>query len=134
MQPKLIDQSMVQKTDLYQYTPAQFAGANTSGANPIGDRVLVKPDRPAAKWGGAVHVPDEVIERMAYAAETGVIVAMGEDAFRWNSDRTRPFEGEKPKVGQRVFFDRYAGGMVRGNDGERYRVMDDKCIGALLQE
>jgi chaperonin GroES len=65
------------------------------------------------------------------AAETGVIVALGDDAFLWNGDRTRKWEGVKPKVGDRVYIQRYAGQVMLGEDSEFYRIMDANCIAAV---
>lgn len=119
------------KTTQAEYVQGRFSGANESGYRPIGERILVLPDEAAAKSSGNVIIPDDVQERQSYAAETGIIIALGDTAFLWNSDRTRKFEGERPKPGDRVFFDRYSGGVLKGNDGKLYRFMDDKAIGAV---
>lgn len=125
MQPKLI------MTPLGQYAPAKWEGANGSGIKPIGDRVLVLPDGAAEKTAGNVFITEDQQERMSMAAETGVLVDMGDEAFKWNSDRSRLFEGSKPEVGQRVYFERYAGAVHHGKDGRLYRLIDDKCVGGL---
>lgn len=119
------------KTTQAEYVEGQYAGKNESGYRPIGDRILVLPDVAAAKTTGNVLIPDDVQERQSYAAETGIIIELGDTAFLWNSDRTRKFEGERPKIGDRVFFDRYSGGTLKGRDGKLYRFMDDKAIGAV---
>lgn len=113
-----------------EYIPAPFFGKNESGCEPIGDRVLVRPDIASSK-SGSLDLPDDVIDRAQMASSSGVIVAVGDDAFAWNSDRTRPFTGEKPKSGSRVHFDKYAGVVILGNDGVEYRIMDDKSIGGI---
>lgn len=125
MRPKLL------MTPLGAYMPVEWNGKNESGFKPIGDRVLILPDKAADETSGHVFVPEDIQERMTMAAETGVLVAMGESAWFWNSDRTRRFEGEKPVIGQRVRFERYAGAMHHGADGQRYRVMDDKCLSGV---
>ena len=126
MQPKLL------MTPLGEYQPAKWNGKNTAGVRPFGDRVLILPDGAAEQTSGNVYIPEEMQERMAMAAETGILVAMGDDAWLWNSDRTRKLEGEKPKVGDRVGFERYAGSIRHGKDGRLYRVMDDKCVSDLV--
>jgi chaperonin GroES len=113
-----------------EYIPAPFFGKNDSGCHPIGDRVLIRPDI-AAGSSGTLKLPDNVIERTQLSASSGVIVELGEDAFTWNFDRTRPFGGTKPKAGDRVFFDIYAGKVILGDDGVEYRLVDDKCIGGV---
>jgi chaperonin GroES len=108
------------KTAYAQYEPVEWSGSNRSGWTPSGDRILVLTDRAPEKLG-SIH--DE-------AAITGVLVACGSDAFTWNSDRSRAWAGEKPKPGDRVMFQKYAGELLYGDDGELYRVMDDRAIGA----
>jgi co-chaperonin GroES (HSP10) len=113
-----------------EFIPAPFFGKNESGCKPIGDRVLIRPDIAAAK-SGSIELPQDVVERAQLASSSGVIVECGEGAFSWNSDRTRPFDGEKPKTGDRVYFDRYAGKVILGDDGAEYRLMDDVAIGGV---
>ena len=125
MKPKLV------MTPLAPYQHAKFSGKNESGIIPIGDRVLILPDDAADKTAGGIMFDDTLKERNSLAAETGVLVAVGNGAWFWNSDRTRKFEGVRPEVGQRVWFERYAGSVQHGNDGRLYRLMDDKCIGGL---
>ena len=125
MKPKLL------MTPLGQYEPVKWDGNNASGFRPFGDRVMVLPDTAAEQTTGLVFLTEEMQERNSWAAETGVLVGIGEGAWYWNSDRTRRFEGKKPEVGQRVGFERYAGSVRHGKDGRLYRVMDDKCISDL---
>ena len=119
------------KTDLGEFDVEPWNGRNESGFNPEGDRVLVLPDQCAAQSSGGILLPEEVIERISMAAETGVLVAMGPEAFYWNADRTRPRQSAPPAVGSRVYFERYSGGLLHGKDGRIYRVCDDKSIGAV---
>jgi chaperonin GroES len=125
--PKLI------KTEIASYRPVEWAGKNESGYTPLGDLVLVLIDQVDEKTLGGVHIPDDVRERQDLAAESGVVVAMGEGAFVWSADRRRPFVGRKPVVGERVYIERYAGQLVSGLDGCRYRLMGDKQIGAIRE-
>lgn len=125
MQPKLI------KTQHAEYVKAEYSGTNESGVRPIGDRVLILPDEAAEKTTGNVMLPQATVERGSMAAETGVLVELGDGAFVWNSDRSRPFAGTKPKVGERIIFEKYAGQLMIGKDGRFYRLADDKTIGAV---
>ena len=125
MQPKLLKQLHV------EYQAAIHLGPNKSGWSPIGDYVLIKPDSVAMKTSGGVEIPDDIAERMELAAITGVIVECGDEAFKWNADRTRPFDGYKPQAGDRVIFEKYAGKPILGEDGVNYRIVDDKAIGGL---
>lgn len=131
MQPSRGLNKSVVLTPLARYTPAQWSGKNESGIYPIGDRVLILPDPAIEETEGGILMPDQKQDTDGLAAETGVLVALGEAAWKWNSDRTRPFDGARPDVGQRVWFERYAGSVQYGVDGRAYRLMDDKCVGAV---
>lgn len=125
MQPRLL------KTIQAEYVQETFSGKNLSNWKPVGDRVLVKSDKVSAQSSGGVHLPEDMQARMNMASTTGVIIELGDDAFKWNSDRTRRFEGNVPKVGQRIVHVKYAGVEIIGADGEVYRMMDDKEIGGI---
>lgn len=114
-----------------EYMPAVFGGVNKSGVMPVGDRVLIQPDLAMTRSQGNIALPDDVVDRMQLSASSGVIVEMGDDAFAWNSDRTRAFAGYKPKPGDRVHFEKYAGKEIVGDDGVKYRLIDDKAIGGV---
>lgn len=116
------------KTLRGEFIRSAWNGTNESGREPIGDRVLVLPDQAARKSEGGILTPDEYNERTDLAAESGVLVAIGQDAWIWNSDRTRRLEGEKPQVGDRVYFARYQYVAITGQDGRTYWLMEDKSI------
>lgn len=125
MEPKLLKQGDV------DFIPQMYLGANFSGWSAVGDRVLVCSDAASSKSKGGVELTQDYTFRHTQAAITGVIIECGDEAFKWNGDRTRPFEGLKPKPGDRVIFERYAGSPIVGDDGKLYRLMDDKCIGGM---
>lgn len=131
MQPKLIDLPLTFQTDRGVYQVATWGGENESGLLPEGDRVLILPDQAAEQSHGGVYLTEEQQERVTAAAESGVLVALGPDAFLWNSDRSRRRESPGPEVGVRVVFERYSGQIVHGIDGKIYRLMDDKAIGGI---
>lgn len=124
MQPKILSLKKA------EYIDAPYFGKNDSGCTPIGDRVLVRPDIAAAKVG-ELHIPDDIRDRAQLSGSTGVIIELGDDAFAWNFDRSRPWSGYKPQAGDRIYFDRYSGKEILGDDGQTYRLMDDKCIGGV---
>lgn len=125
MQPKLL------KIGDSTFERAEFYGENKSGFDPIGDKVLVLPDSASDVTAGGVQLTAEFVERTTLAAETGVIIAIAPGAFEWNSDRTRPWAGTKPKIGDRVYMQRYSGQVMMGKDQRFYRVMTDVCIAAV---
>lgn len=120
----------LRKTDVAVYRIVEHDGPNYSGLEPIGDRVLILPDQATDKSHGGAYLDPLTVENFTDASETGVIVECGPDAFLWNGDRTRRWEGVKPKAGDRVCFERYSGQKHHSWDGQVYRLMDDKCIGA----
>ena len=121
------------QTANHSFVPAEWDGQNHSGIQPIGDQVLILPDKASEKMGkqGSLYIPESVKKQGDHAVEAGVIVAIGEGAFYWAHDRVREYIGLKPKVGDRAVFGRYMGGEKIGNDGETYRIMTDKCIGGI---
>lgn len=129
MTPKVV------KTEHATYTARSWTGADTSRIRPIGDTVVVLPDEASEKIGqkGLIVAPTDVVDRMSEAAESGIIVAVAEGAFVWSADRMRPYEGIKPKPGDRVHFARYTGQKVLGADGAMYRVMVDKSVLAIIE-
>lgn len=116
------------KTDIGDFDVAQWGGVNESWIEPEGDFVLVLPDSCQQTSAGGIMLPDDVQERITLASETGVIVAIGPEAWKWNTDRTRRRESPPPAVGARIYFARYTGQPQQGRDGRTYRLMEDKAI------
>jgi chaperonin GroES len=123
---------LLRKTSLgAQYVQTQYTGSNESGIDPVGDSVLIICDKPVEKSAGGIILTETTRSEHEIAAETGVLVAVGVGAWVWNADRTRPFEGKRPKPGDRVYFTRYSGQLTIGRDGLEYRLMTDNCIGGV---
>jgi chaperonin GroES len=94
------------------------------GLAPQKYRVLIKPDKVEEKIGN-IYIPEQTQERDQHAAMEGELVAMSPIAFDW--DRW-PEDHPKPQVGSRVVINKYSGVIVKGNDGEEYRVMNDEDV------
>lgn len=124
MQPKTIK---LTETPLGKYAAAQWNGKNESNFTPINDYILVLPDEPPETINGLAYT-QETRSRVRLAAESGVLIAASDGAFIWNSDRTRPWQGPKPKPGDRIYFERYAGREIHGEDGRVYRCFEDKSV------
>lgn len=122
---------LLKSTQNYDYVQAKWNGINCSGYQPVGDHIMVLTDQASTKSAGGIEIPPELVDRMTMAAETGTIVGVGEDAFLWNGDRTRKWEGAKPKVGDQVYIQRFAGQLLRGEDDQFYRIMGANCIAAI---
>lgn len=127
MQPKLI------RTDVAEYVPATWDGENRSGIRPLGEMVLILTDQVKDKTAGGVFLTEDNRNRQEMAAETGVLVAVGDGAFLWTHDKARAWEGEIPHIGDRVYIQRYAGQVFPGRDGQRYRMMEYTCIGGIAE-
>lgn len=113
-----------------EFTRALYEGHNPSGFRPIGDNVLVLMDQCADQTTGAIFLPPEKIEQMNHASESGVIVALGDAAFRFYGDGSK-WDDIKPTPGDRVFTEKYAGRELMGQDGKTYRMMTYTCIAGL---
>lgn len=97
------------------------------GIRPVEYKVLVKPKAVEEKTAGGIYLPDQIKEKEKFAKQEGVLVAVGAIAF------TDPDWLDRPKVGDTVLFDKYAGCTVKGKDGEEYRLINDKEIGAVYE-
>ena len=121
---------------------------NQSGINPVGRRVLVKPDVIEAKVG-EIYLPTQELDRHQQAISTGYLVAVGEDAFIHGVEEVhRIVNGEMrlvelridrrksdyAHVGDRVVFAKFGGKDIPGMDGEEYRLLNDEDITAIADE
>jgi co-chaperonin GroES (HSP10) len=101
---------------------------NTSGLVPVDLRILVKPDVIAEKIG-SVYIPETSADKAKFAGVKGTFIAAGANAFKeWGESAA------KPTPGDRVLFAQYSGSEVKkGADGERYVVMNDADILAVIE-
>ena len=97
---------------------------------PVRSTVLIKPDE-VEKESSGILLPDTAISRMQTAVNTGTIVNVGGQF--WQSDYGVEWPGPKPKVGDKVLFDKYAGSAIK-IDREDYRLCNDEKILAILEE
>ena len=123
---------------------------NQSGITPVGDRVLVKPDKVEKKTDSLIELPDSVQLKYQTAQCAGSVVAMGEDAFRHTVERVYHIHDDKRKElveervtefsepfavpGDRISFAKYAGRPYTGKDGEYYVVINDEDVTCLLDD
>ena len=98
---------------------------------PSGYRVLVrvtsKEERKEKQTAGGIYVPDALAADEAHAAMTGVVVALGPDAY---SDPKRFPSGPWCVEGDPVVFRAYAGHPIRLR-GADYRIVNDDTIEAV---
>lgn len=100
---------------------------NESGIIPTEFKVLVKPKKVERKTEGGIVLPDEVMTKEEHSTMEGILVAVSPIAF------TDPDWLETPKVGDKVVYDKFAGSTILGKDGEKYRLINDRNIGAILR-
>lgn len=107
---------------------APFRG--THGIECLEYKVLVKPAEEKGHIdiaGGKfkLYKPDETKERDEHATMEGEVVALSPLAFSYEE------KAPKPSVGDTVVFQRYAGLIIVGADGFKYRLMNDKDVVAV---
>lgn len=120
-------------TNITDYEEAELTDYNAHGFKPVSDQIVVWPDVAIRKTTGGIHIPDAMAQDHDMATQSGILVAVGEGAFIWTSDRMREYVGAKPKVGDRVVFPKYSGKQHGGNDGRKYLMMDDKAVLAIKE-
>ena len=101
---------------------------NLSGIRPVEFNVLVLPKKQEERTAGGILVPEAARERMQAAAVEGEIIAVSPLAFTYEDWGNHAM----PKVGDRVFFAKYAGMTVKGRDGVEYRLCKDKDIAGVI--
>lgn len=73
-----------------------------------------------------ILVPDNVAKSSAQVDTMGIVVGIGEDAWKDASPRA--------KLGDRVLFTQYTGGTIKGLDGYFYRMINCDAIYAVMEE
>jgi co-chaperonin GroES (HSP10) len=117
--------------DQREFIKADFDGVNRSGIIPLDDKILIRMDEHAEITQGGIVIPEDTRSRQTMASETGVVIALGAAAFEFSDDGNRHWNTAKPAPGDRVVVERYSGRVVQGEDGEEYRLVSQKAIGAL---
>lgn len=113
------------------YTAGQWDGQNHSRIKPVCDKVVVLVDEAVEATKGGIIITDQGQEVQTLAATTGVLVAVGPQAFAYDSDRLVRWEGERPQPGDRVYFQKYAGQEYTGWDGRMYRLLQDRSVAGV---
>lgn len=101
--------------------------SNPSGYRPVDLRILVKPDIADERSKGGVLIPQTTQEKQQYATVKGTLIAAGPNAFKeWGT-------GAQVDPGARVIIAQYAGSNIVGADGEKYRLMNDADLVAVIE-
>lgn len=96
---------------------------------PIEFNVLVKPQDVEKKTKGGIILADQTTEADKYAQQRGTIEAVSPLAFSYGD---WPAGTVLPKPGDEVFFGKYAGTLVKDDDGNEFRLVKDKEIAAVV--
>lgn len=128
----MLEGRVLRTSDGRDYVHAAWSGENTSGIQPLDDKILVLMDDHAERTKGGIIVTDETKARQSMASETGVVVALGEAAFVYSDDGQRHWTTARPQPGDRVVVERYAGRTVQGQDGVEYRLCSQRAIGGVF--
>lgn len=103
---------------------------NTSGLRALEYKVLLLPDSVEEVTAGGIIKLQSTAEQDSWAQVKGTIVSVGGKAF----DDWSPDERAALNPGARVYYSKYEGVLVQGADGEEYRLIQDKGIGAIVQD
>ena len=100
--------------------------SNASGITTLEFKVLILPDEVEQTSAGGIIMPDVRHEREEWAQVRGTLIASGGRAFEdWP---------DAPADGAQVYFAKYQGILVPGDDGKEYRLCNDKDISALVSK
>lgn len=98
---------------------------NNSGLQPVEYKILIEPEEIEQKSAGGIILADKTTDREKMAQVRGKLVAKGGNAFEdWN--------GQTPAVGDSIWYAKYSGFIVKGDDGIEYRLCNDKDVAAIV--
>lgn len=100
---------------------------NESGIHPAGPRLLVLPEQVEEKSpGGIIRFSPEERKREELAQTEAVVVAIGAGAWLARDTGGPLYDGTRwCSVGDTIVMTKYAGFMIDGADGKRYRLIND---------
>ncbi len=100
---------------------------NQSGIIPTGGHLLVLPDKVEEKTAGGIYLPQETRDKEQQAATIGKLIDIGPGAWT-DIDDGSPWAA----IGDKVSYARYAGVVMRGQDGQDYVLINDNDVLAKL--
>lgn len=101
---------------------------NPSGIAPVEFKCLIRQelsDTEKRAEASGLALPPELREREAMAGVRATLLAIGGNAFE-------DWKGQKPKPGDRIYTAKYSGIEVIGEDGGKYRLVNDKDCLAII--
>lgn len=100
---------------------------NASGLQPVEYKILIEPEEVEETSKGGIVLAVSTTEKEKMAQVRGRLIAVGGNAFE---DWAEPV----PKVGDSVYYAKYAGIVVKGKDGREMRLANDKDVTAIVVE
>lgn len=95
---------------------------------PLMHRCLVRPKEVEKKTESGIIIPDTTTRKEQAATEEGTILALG-DTFG------KDFGADTlPKVGDKVYFAKYAGKFIKDDEGKDLVLLNDEDIVAIIRE
>lgn len=109
---------------------------NESGIHPTGEKILVKPIKTERKTDGGIIIPDSSADKYDLAQIKAMIVETGPIAFEREVyfEKTYGTLTMTPRGGDIVAIAKYAGYLLKGKDGQDYRIVNDGDITAILED
>ncbi len=100
---------------------------NTSGLKPLGRAVLLKMVEIDELKTVKVVIPENVKRNSATVEQRAIVMDVGNEAW---ADEAEP----RAQIGDKVFVTKFAGFIAKGNDGEIYRLVNDRDIFCKIEE
>lgn len=101
---------------------------NESKIKPVEFKVLVLPDTVEEMMANGLYVPEVTRDKEQLGQVVGTLIDVGGSAFSdWGDSR-------KPQPGDRIYFAKYAGYIVKGKDKKEYRIANDKDVAAIIED
>lgn len=103
---------------------------NTSGLEPQGQAVLLKPYDPEVK-ASPIIMPENVKRQLDMVETRAIVIAIGPDA--WLNEQTGIRGTPRAKIGDKVLVSKYCGALIRGTlDDVQYRMVNGRDIYARI--
>lgn len=108
---------------------------NVTGIHPTEFKLLVKPKAAEEVSKGGIIIPTSTAEAEKFAQTEGVVIAVSPLAFTYAKDEEwKAACAKPPQPGQTVLYAKYAGNWVKGKDGGEYLLINDKDVGAIIED
>jgi co-chaperonin GroES (HSP10) len=99
--------------------------SNESGIFVVGHNILVIPKLTEARTDSGIYLPEDKVARENQVQITGVVVGIGAEC--WSDKKTRYCN-----IGDEIMFAKLKGFFVDGVDGNKYRMIQDLDVLAVV--